>query len=77
MSPSEWRGSCFPESLGRKKQERTQLSGMATPGPQPLSLAELATLCGPTATAHSRSVRWVTTQAKMKAVRNDRERINA
>lgn len=31
----------------------------------------------PIAITNSRSVRWVTTQAKMKAVRNERERINA
>ena len=27
VSPSEWRGSCFPESLGRKRQERARLKG--------------------------------------------------
>lgn len=30
-----------------------------------------------TITPSSRSVRWVTTQAKMKAVRKERERMNA
>lgn len=27
VSPSEWRGSCFPESLGKKKQGRASSEG--------------------------------------------------
>lgn len=77
MSPSEWKGSCFPENLRRKKQDK----GTAQRDSDHSPLAWLSSLSRPllasAPTANSRSVRWVTTQAKMKAVRNERERINA
>lgn len=78
MSPSEWRGSCFPESLGKKKtgQGTAQRDGDRSPLTW-LSLLARPSPLPPTPSPHSRSVRWVTTQAKMKAVRNERERINA
>lgn len=67
VSPSEWRGSCFPESLGRKRQERAQLQGWWPGG----ALSWLRTLSPPaqprptrTITPSSSSVRWVTTQAE-------------
>lgn len=77
MSPSEWRGSCFPESLQETGEDTAQRDGDHSSLAWLSWLARPLPVLAPTATANSRSVRWVTTQAKMKAVRNERERINA
>lgn len=69
-------GSCFPESLGRKKgageEWRLRDGGQGALSWLRLPRASRSAPAHRTITPNSRRIRWVTTQAKMKAVRKER-----